>query len=47
MLARELTMSHGWLAAMLPQKVKFNQGDGIESKDGLISRGSGGAETPS
>ena len=36
---------HGW-DAMIPPKVKFNQGDGIEPKGGLVSGGSGGPEPP-
>ena len=40
-MARELIVSHGWLVAMMPPKVKLNQGDGIESKGGLVSGGSG------
>ena len=43
-MARALIVSHGWLYAMHPPKVKFNQGDEIEAKCGLIS---GGSELPS
>ena len=42
-MARGLIVSHRGLAAMLRTKVKFNQGDGIEPKGGLVSRGSGGS----
>ena len=41
-MERALIASHGWLDAMLPPKVKFNQGDGIEAKGGFVSGGSGG-----
>jgi hypothetical protein len=41
-MARALIASHGWLDVMLPPKVKFNRGDGIESKGVLILGGSGG-----
>ena len=39
-------MSHLGLAAISPLNVKFNQGDGMEPKGGLVSRGSGGREPP-
>ena len=45
-MARALIVSHGCLAAMLPPKVKLNQGDGIETKGGFVSGGSGGPEPP-
>ena len=35
-MARALIVSQRGLAAMLTQKVKFNRGDGIESKDVLF-----------
>ena len=41
-MARALIVSHGWLVAMLPPKLKFNQWDGIEPKGGLVLGGSGG-----
>ena len=43
-MERALIVSHGWLATMLPPKVKFNRGDGIEAKGRLISGGSRGLE---
>ena len=43
-MERALIVSHGWLDSMFPPKFKFNQGDGIKSKGGLISGGSGGLE---
>ena len=45
-MARGLIVSHHGLATMLPPKVKFNRGDGMEPKGGLVSRGSGGPEPP-
>ena len=45
-MARTLTMSHRWLGAMFPPKVKFNRGDGIEAKGGLILGGLGGPKPP-
>ena len=45
-MARALIVSHRQLASMLPPKVKFNQGDGIESKGGLLSGGSRGLGPP-
>ena len=39
-------VSHHGLAAILPPNVKFNRGDGIESKGGLFSRVSGGPKPP-
>ena len=45
-MVRELIVSHHGLDYILPHKVKFNQGDGIESKGGLVSRGIGGQEPP-
>ena len=45
-MARGLIVSHHGLASILPPKVKFNQGDGIETKGGLISGGLGGLEPP-
>ena len=43
-MERALIMSHHVLDAMLPPKVKFNRGDGIDPKGGLVSGGSGGPE---
>ena len=45
-MARELIVRHRWLDAMLPPKVKFNWGDGIEAKGGLVSGGSWGPKPP-
>ena len=45
-MERELTVSHGWSDSMFPPKVKFNRGDGIEPKGGLIAGSSGGPEPP-
>ena len=45
-MERELIVSHHGLAAMMPPKVKLNQGDRIESKGGLVSGGSRGPEPP-
>ena len=45
-MERALIVSHHGLASMRPPKVKFNQVDGIESKGGLVSGGSGGLEPP-
>ena len=45
-MERSLIVSHGWLATMLPPKVKFNRGDGIESKGGLFLGVSGGPKPP-
>ena len=45
-MARALIVSHGWLASILPPKVKFHQGDGIEAKGGLVSGGSRGPGPP-
>ena len=42
-MARALIMGHGWLVTMLPPKLKFNRGDGIEAKGGLVL---GGLEGP-
>ena len=42
-MARALIVSHSWLASILPPKVKFNQGDVIEFKGGLVLGGSGGS----
>ena len=39
-------MSHHGLAAILTPKVKFNRWDGMETKGGLISGGSGGPKPP-
>ena len=39
-------VSHRGLAVILPLNVKFNRGDGIESKGVLVSGGSGGLEAP-
>ena len=41
-MARALIVSDGWLDAMLPLKLKFNRGDVIEAKGGLVSGGSEG-----
>ena len=43
-MARGLIVSHHGLAAILPPKVKFSQGDGMETKGGLVLGGSGGVE---
>ena len=45
-MARGLMVSHHGLAAILPPNVKFNQGDGIEPKGGLILGVLGGLEPP-
>ena len=45
-MERALIVSHHGLAAKLPSKVKFNQGDGMDPKGGLVSGGSGGPEPP-
>ena len=45
-MARALIVRHRGLASMLPSKVKFNQGDGIEPKCGLVSGGLGGPKPP-
>ena len=39
-------VSHHGLASILPQNVKFNRGDGMETKGGLVSGGLGGPEPP-
>ena len=39
-------MRHHALAAILAPNVKFNRGDGIESKGGLFLEVSGGPEPP-
>ena len=39
-------MSHHGLASILPPNVRFNRGDGIEPKGGLVSGGSGGPKPP-
>ena len=39
-------VSHLGLAALFPPNLKFNQGDGIEPKGGLVSGGSGGPKPP-
>ena len=39
-------MSHRGLAAILPPNFKFNRGDGMEPKGGLVSGGPGGPEPP-
>ena len=41
-----LMVSHRGLAAIFPLIVKFNRGDGIEPKGGLVSGGSRGPEPP-
>ena len=46
-MERALIVSHDWLVTMMPPKVNFNRGDGIEAKVGLISGGSWGLEPPS
>ena len=46
-MARALIVIHHGLAAMLPPNVKFNRGDGIESKGGLVSGGLRGPKQPS
>ena len=45
-MGRSSIVSHHGLASMLPPEVKFNRGDGIESKGGLVSRGSRGPKPP-
>ena len=45
-MARGLIVSHCGLDAILPPKVKFNQGDGIDPKCGLALGGWGGPEPP-
>ena len=45
-MERALIVSHHGLASMLPPKVKFNRGDAIEPKGGLVLGGSGGLEPP-
>ena len=45
-MARGLMVSHSGLAAIFPLNVKFNQGDGIEPKGGLVSGGPRGPEPP-
>ena len=45
-MARGLMVSHCGLAAIFPQNVKLNRGDGIEPMGGLVSGGSGGLEPP-
>jgi len=39
-------MSHLELAAIFPPNVKFNRGDGMEPKGGLVLGGPGGLEPP-
>ena len=39
-------VSHRGLAAIWPLNVKFNRGDGIEPKGGLLLGGSEGLEPP-
>jgi hypothetical protein len=39
-------VSHLGLATILLPNVKFNRGDGIDPKGGLVSGGSGGPEPP-
>lgn len=43
-MEKTFIVRHRGLSAMLPPKVKLNQGDGMESKFGFVSRGSGGPE---
>ena len=45
-MERALIVSHRGLAVMFPPKLKFNRGDGIESKGGLVLGGSRGPEPP-
>ena len=45
-MERESIVSHCGLDSMLPPKVKFNRGDGIEFKGGLVYGGLGGPEPP-
>ena len=45
-MARGLMVSHLRLATILPPNVKFNRGDGIETKGGLVSGGLGRPEPP-
>ena len=45
-MARGSMVSHRGLASILPPNVKFNRGDGIELKCGLVSGGLGGPEPP-
>ena len=46
-MARGLIVSHRGFTYMLPPNVKFNRGDGIETKGGLVLGGSGGPKPPS
>ena len=46
-MARGLMVSHRGLAAIFPLNVKFNRGDRIDPKGGLISGGLEGPEPPS
>ena len=46
-MARGLIVNHCGLATILPPKVKFNQGYGMDLEGGLVSRGTGGPEPPS
>ena len=41
-MARGLMVSHLGLAAIFSPNVKFNRGDGIKPKGGLVSGGTGG-----
>ena len=43
-MERALIVSLHGLASMLPPKVKFNRGDGMEPKGGLVSGAPGGPE---
>ena len=45
-MARGLIVSHRGLVAILPPKLEFNRGDGIEYKGGLVLGGSGSPEPP-
>ena len=45
-MARGLMVRHHGLVSILPPNVIFSRGDGIESKGGLFSGGSGGLEPP-
>ena len=39
-------VSHLGLATIFPPNMKFNRGDGMEPKGGLVSGGLGGPEPP-
>ena len=45
-MERASKVSHGQFVSMLPPKLKFGQGDGIEVTKGFVLRGSGGLGPP-